>query len=95
MVRTQWVTYQLLTKGRIGSSRWHHGLPLPPNVWIGVSVENADYLWRIDRLRQVLTHPWHCCSVRCRGSTSGGYDWSSQVVAPAPRRGHAMRRGCV
>lgn len=26
---------------------------LPPNIWIGVSVENQDYVWRIDYLKQV------------------------------------------
>jgi Protein of unknown function (DUF5131) len=30
-------------------------LPWTSNIWIGVSCENADYLWRLDRLRQVLT----------------------------------------
>ena len=28
-------------------------LPWPANVWIGVSVENADYEWRADLLRSV------------------------------------------
>jgi protein gp37 len=27
-------------------------LPWPENIWMGVSVENADYTFRIDRLRQ-------------------------------------------
>lgn len=25
----------------------------PPNVWIGASVENKDYLWRLDKLRDI------------------------------------------
>ena len=28
-------------------------LPWPSNVWLGVSVETTDQLWRIDDLRQV------------------------------------------
>jgi protein gp37 len=28
-------------------------LPWPRNVWVGVSVEDAAQLWRLDRLRQV------------------------------------------
>jgi protein gp37 len=30
-------------------------LPWPSNVWIGVSVESADYAYRIDHLRRVPT----------------------------------------
>jgi protein gp37 len=26
---------------------------IPPHVWLGVSVESAAYLWRVDRLREV------------------------------------------
>ncbi len=45
-------TYQILTKEpeRIGDclpSDWGEGYP---NVWLGTSVENEDYLWRIDEL---------------------------------------------
>ncbi len=28
-------------------------LPWPSNVWIGVSVESAEFLWRVDYLRKV------------------------------------------
>jgi protein gp37 len=33
------------------SGAWPH--PIPPHIWLGVSVESADYLWRVDRLREV------------------------------------------
>lgn len=47
--------WQLLTKraDRIAAclpADWGEGYP---NVWLGVSIENADYTWRADRLRAV------------------------------------------
>lgn len=45
--------YQILTKRpdrMAGLSA--DGLPFLPNVWLGTSVENSDYLWRADALRQ-------------------------------------------
>ncbi len=46
-------TYQILTKrpGRI-LTHLPSGWPLP-NVWLGVSVENARFYWRIEQLRAV------------------------------------------
>ncbi len=46
-------TYQVLTKRsrRVRDLATH--LDWPPNVWMGVSVESARYLFRIDHLRQV------------------------------------------
>lgn len=29
------------------------GISLPPNVWIGTSVESQDYIWRIDHLKRI------------------------------------------
>ncbi len=29
---------------------------IPPHIWMGTSVENEDYKWRIDALRQVQCH---------------------------------------
>ena len=46
-------TYQLLTKRPLRLARMAARLPWPPNVWVGVSVEDAAQLWRLDRLRQV------------------------------------------
>jgi protein gp37 len=46
-------TYQILTKRpSLIASRLPHGWPFP-NVWLGVSVENPRFLWRIDTLRTV------------------------------------------
>jgi protein gp37 len=47
-------TFQLLTKRpkRIANHGMHRAFGWPPNVWAGVTVENADYLNRIDALSQ-------------------------------------------
>ncbi|MET8779568.1 phage Gp37/Gp68 family protein [Nocardia sp. NPDC004654] len=46
-------TYQVLTKRSVRLKRLADRLEWPANVWMGVSVENADYLDRIDHLRDV------------------------------------------
>lgn len=46
-------TYQVLTKRPRRLAHLAGGLPWPPNVWMGVSVENATSLWRTDELRRV------------------------------------------
>ncbi|SMF36682.1 protein gp37 [Azospirillum oryzae] len=45
-------TYQVLTKRADRLLELSSELPWPRNVWMGVSVENADYAWRVDRLRR-------------------------------------------
>lgn len=46
-------TYQVLTKRSTRLRKIAAGLDWPPNLWIGVSVENAAAVSRIDDLRQV------------------------------------------
>jgi len=46
-------TYQVLTKRPGRARRLAGGLPWPPNVWLGASVENGRYLWRADQLRDI------------------------------------------
>ena len=46
-------TYQILTKRSLRMRRFADRLPWPPNLWIGVSVESARVLYRVDHLRQV------------------------------------------
>lgn len=53
MEQTPRHTYQLLTKRAHRAARIAASLPWPPNVWMGVSVESADQLGRIDDLRQI------------------------------------------
>lgn len=49
-------TFQILTKRGERLSEVALRLPWPENVWMGVSVENSDYLSRADHLRQVPAH---------------------------------------
>ena len=46
-------TFQVLTKRADRLAEMAPRLPWPKNVWVGVSVENEDYLWRIECLRTV------------------------------------------
>ena len=55
-----WHTYQVLTKRPKRLLRWagthlrqDPGFQIPQHIWIGVSVENDDYLERIELLKQV------------------------------------------
>jgi protein gp37 len=52
MRRAHWHQYQLLTKRSARLAELSPCLAWPPNVWAGVTVENADYVSRIDDLRQ-------------------------------------------
>jgi protein gp37 len=50
---TPWLDWQVLTKraDRIAAdlpANWPY-----QNVWLGVSIENADYVWRADELREI------------------------------------------
>ena len=56
MERANWPQFQVLTKRAERLSALSPVLPWPRNVWMGVSVENADYLWRIDHLRRTPAH---------------------------------------
>jgi len=46
-------TYQILTKRSLRLRRFARELDWPPNLWMGVSVECADVLYRVDHLRDV------------------------------------------
>ncbi len=56
MNEADWHQYQILTKRAerldevAGELRW------APHIWMGVSVENRDYLWRVDHLRRTKAH---------------------------------------
>ena len=53
MRRADWHTFQVLTKRADRLATMAPQLPWPPNVWVGVSVENEAFCGRIDHLRQV------------------------------------------
>lgn len=46
-------TYQVLTKRSARLPKLADKLTWPANLWLGVSVEDADHLYRVDHLRQV------------------------------------------
>jgi protein gp37 len=53
MVKAHWHQFQVLTKRHERLVALAPDLPWPSNVWVGVSVENARYVHRVDSLRQV------------------------------------------
>ena len=53
MRQASWHEFQVLTKRSKRMKDILESMELPPNVWLGVSVENKDYTFRIDHLRQV------------------------------------------
>ena len=56
MHRAHWHRYQILTKRAERLAELNDKLPWAPNIWMGVSVDNADYVFRIDDLRQTRAH---------------------------------------
>ena len=52
MTRASWHTFQILTKRTDRLAQVDRELKWMPNIWMGVSVENADMKWRIDVLRE-------------------------------------------
>jgi protein gp37 len=56
MRQAHWHTFQVLTKRAERLLELDREIDWPDNVWMGVSVENQDYAFRIDLLRQT-----HAC----------------------------------
>ena len=62
MLQADWHFYQILTKrakimvefSKLFQEFFAH--KIPPHIWMGVSIENEDYKWRIDDLRNVKCH---------------------------------------
>lgn len=53
MNKAYWHQFQVLTKRAEYMWQVKDRLEWPRNIWIGVSVENEDYKWRIDYLRDI------------------------------------------
>lgn len=53
MEEAHWHVFQVLTKRAERMEELAQHLNWPENVWMGVSVESRDYLWRVDHLRRV------------------------------------------
>jgi protein gp37 len=52
MRRADWHRFQVLTKRSERLVQMDPVLPWEPHIWMGVSVENAKYVYRVDHLRQ-------------------------------------------
>jgi protein gp37 len=52
MNQANWHQYQILTKRAERLEELSDKIPWAPHIWMGVSVENKDYLWRIEHLRR-------------------------------------------
>lgn len=52
MKRAHWHTFQILTKRSLRLAEIAKRLFWPPNIWMGVSIENSDYKYRIEHLLQ-------------------------------------------
>jgi len=56
MRRASWHTFQVLTKRAERLSELDARIDWPANVWMGVSVENQNYTFRVDHLRTTNAH---------------------------------------
>lgn len=56
MAQADWHTFQILTKRAERLEQLSDRLAWHPHIWQGVSVENADYKYRIDHLRNTAAH---------------------------------------
>lgn len=52
MRRASWHQFQILTKRARRLEELSASLPWPSNIWMGVSVENEEFTFRIDHLRR-------------------------------------------
>jgi protein gp37 len=51
MHKASWHTFQILTKRSLRLLELDNKISWPMNVWMGVSVENSEYTYRINHLR--------------------------------------------
>jgi protein gp37 len=89
MEATSHHTYQILTKRPDRMAEITSGFRVLPNVWLGTSVENADYLNRIDDLRRVRAAVRFISFEPLLGSVAGanlrGIQWAIVGGESGPR----------
>lgn len=56
MNRANWHEYQVLTKRAARLEDLNGAIQWAPHIWMGVSVENNECVWRIDHLRRTGAH---------------------------------------
>jgi protein gp37 len=98
MARAHWHRFQVLTKRAERLANVAPKLLWTANVWMGVSVENADYLWRIDHLRKTCAAVKFLSLEPLLGPLSAldlrGIDWVI-VGGESGFRARAMNEGWV
>ena len=61
MTRANHHIYQILTKRSDRLLELNEKIPWAPHIWMGVTVESADYIYRIDHLRKTGAHTKFLC----------------------------------
>ena len=56
MTQASWHQYQVLTKRSARLQELDSHLPWASHIWMGVSVETEEYVYRIDQLRKTAAH---------------------------------------
>ena len=79
MQRASWHTFQILTKRSERLLEISPDLPWMANIWMGVSVENGEYTFRIDNLRRTGAYIKFLSIEPCLGPLPNlnlrGIDW--------------------
>lgn len=80
MGEANWHQYQVLTKRAERVEELSKKLPWQPHIWMGVSVENAKYAYRIEHLRNTGAHIKFLSIEPLLGAIPGmdlrGIDWA-------------------
>jgi protein gp37 len=89
MRRASWHTFQVLTKRSDRLLELSPYLPWSPNVWMGVSVESAKYVFRVDHLRKTAAAVKFLSLEPLLGPLDaldlGGIDWAIVGGESGPR----------
>jgi protein gp37 len=89
MQRADWHVFQILTKRPERLEALAHELPWPPNVWMGVSIENRRFVHRADNLRRTPAQTKFISAEPLLGPLEGldlsGIDWLIAGGESGPR----------
>jgi protein gp37 len=89
MEEAQWHTFQVLTKREARLSALAPDLPWPPNIWMGVSIENRRFVHRADHLRDAPAAVRFISAEPLLGALEGlsleGIDWLIAGGESGPR----------
>lgn len=79
MRKANWHIFQILTKRSKRLLEINPKIPWAPHIWMGVTVESADYLWRIEHLRKTRAYTKFLCMEPLLGPIPDlnlqGIDW--------------------